>query len=611
MKILSLAILLGSTAASAAQVWTAPAAQKIRPQTPAGSASTAKLSAAQNEFESVHVVVTGQASGVSMSLASLDDGRGNVISGRDVVLYREALIEVKRPSGQDGATGQWPDALVPDVDPIAGEKRNAFPFDVPEGESRAVLIDLHVPEAAPAGTYRGTVQVSGGVVAQVPIELTVWDFAIPSTSTLRSSFGLSWNGPCLGNGDAGCANWKDEEALRARYVQAALDNRISISSPALAVPVDGDGTADWTEYDLYAGPFIEGTAPTRLAGAKLTSVQLVAKGTQAALGAWAKHFHEKGWFASLFDYACDEPPLTCAWKDLPARLLASHAADPQLQTLVTTTAAHARENGIEGIDLLAPVINFMDDKAGTQLAGSQRAQYPGTVWWYQSCMSFGCQGVGGEYGASAEQTGWPSYAIDTDGTRNRAMEWLSFTYAISGELYYETAEAFAGDAWIDQGAFGGAGDGTLFYPGTPARIGGTTSIPIESLRMKGIRDGMEDHELLALAARLGLGAQALQIAQGVYPKTYLATTSPAAIDAARAELAGLILHALGKGRAPPVTDSRPAPAAAAPAPHALPAGGCSTSSTGGGSASLFGAFAAAFASLRARRRKRSHGLRRC
>src|SRR5919205_1825522 len=95
---------------------------------------------------------------------------------------------------------------------------------------------------------------------------------------------------------------------------------------------------------------------------------------------------------------------------------------------------------------------------------------------------------------------------------------------------------FLGDPWVSQSAFGGTGDGTLFYPGTTARIGGQTEIPVESLRLKGLRDGMEDYELLHLAQTLGLGAQALAIAQGVYPKTYQAASSPAAVDTARAEL---------------------------------------------------------------------------
>src|SRR5712664_4995047 len=86
--------LLAAGSASAAQVWVAPAAQKIRPsaQPPAGAAAAAKLAAAKNEFEAFQVVVTGQANGVSMNLESLTDGAGHSISGRDVVLYREGLI---------------------------------------------------------------------------------------------------------------------------------------------------------------------------------------------------------------------------------------------------------------------------------------------------------------------------------------------------------------------------------------------------------------------------------------------------------------------------------------------------------------------------------------
>src|ERR1700748_2195313 len=148
------------------------------------------------------------------------------------------------------------------------------------------------------------------------------------------------------------------------------------------------------------------------------------------------------------------------------------------------------------------------------------------MWWYQSCMSFGCSGVSSSMDSSGE-TGWPTMAIDADATRNRAMEWMSFAYNIQGELYYETTQAyFSGDPWTNEYNFGGNGDGTLFYPGTTAKIGGQTEIPVESLRLKMVRDGMEDYELLAMAKSLGLGAQATQIAQGVYPKTYQATATP-------------------------------------------------------------------------------------
>jgi Domain of unknown function (DUF4091) len=541
--------LLAAGSASAAQVWVAPAAQKIRPnaQPPAGATAAAKLAAAKNEFEAFQVVVTGQAASVSMTIENLSDGAGHTISGRDVVLYREALINVPSPTGGDGAAGMWPDALIPDVDPIAGEKRNAFPFDVPANESRAVLVDIHAPQSTPAGKYVGTLHVMGGVTQDVPVELTVWDFEVPSTSTLRTAFGMAWNGPCMGHGDAGCGGGDADQALRARYVQAALDNHVSIHQPYFTSTVDTSGNENWGIFDQYSARFLDGTADMRLKGAKLTSVSVNGAPNANVVRGWSNHFKAKGWTATtLFDYVCDEPPLTCQWSDIPGRIAQVKAGDPNMPTLVTTTTWDAQSHGVSGIDLFVPVINFVEGKPGTELASDQRSKFGADTWWYQSCMSFGCSGVGGGLDGSGE-TGWPTYAIDSDATRNRAMEWLSFSYDMQGELYYEvTMSFFGGDPWVNQTAFGGTGDGTLFYPGTTSRIGGQTEIPIESLRLKGIRDGMEDYELLNLAKQLGMGDQAKAIAQGVYPKTYQATTTPAALDSARAELAGLILHALGK-----------------------------------------------------------------
>jgi Domain of unknown function (DUF4091) len=576
-------VFLAGSASEAARVWTAPAAVKVRPQTqpPQAANATAAIAAAKNEFESFHVVVTGPATGVSMSLEGLGDGKGHSISGRDVTLYREALINVPQQTGGDGAVGIWPDALVPDIDPIVGEKRNAFPFDVPAGESRAVLVDIHVPADAAPGTYQGTLNVAGGVSAQVPVTLTVWDFAVPSTSTLRSAFGMTWNGPCMGHGDGSCSNYVYEEKLRARYMQAALDNHISITIPVLGSPIGRDGTGNWSDFDTYAGPFLDGTANTRLAGAKLTAMQIVGDGTQTAVvKAWSDHLKAKGWIKPLFNYICDEPPLTCRWTDINnPRIANSRAGDPAIPTLVTTTTDEAAQNGITGIDLFVPVVNFMEDRPGTPHAGSQRAKYGTVVWWYQSCMSFGCSGVGPGYDYSGG-SGWPTYAIDSDATRNRAMEWMSFSYDISGELYYETTQAyFSGDPWVKQFDFGGSGQGTLFYPGTTDRIGGHTEIPIESFRMKMIRDGMEDYELLALAKQLGLGDQAKQIAKGVYPATYESTSSPAALDSARFQLAQLILRAMGKDAPPQHSTTGDIGNVGPPvqAGTAYPAGGCASS----------------------------------
>lgn len=41
---------------------------------------------------------------------------------------------------------------------------------------------------------------------------------------------------------------------------------------------------------------------------------------------------------------------------------------------------------------------------------------------------------------------------------------------------------------------GGNGEGTLFYPGRPDKIGGNDHIPVSSLRLTLIREGNEDYE---------------------------------------------------------------------------------------------------------------------
>jgi Domain of unknown function (DUF4091) len=523
-------------------VWTATSVEKIRPSAVARGTASAHVSAARNELEAAQIAVTGPASNVSATATDLAGPGGTIPAPR---LYREALLDLVNPSGLDGATGTWPDGLVPDVDEIVGEKRNAFPFSVPAGETRALWAEVLVPEGAAPGDYAGSVQVSwDGGGATVPFTLTVWPFTLPAKPSLRTAFGFSWGAILSGHGiPVGDAFYR----LRARYGVFALDHRITLSH------ID-DSSTSLDHFVSYYGPSIDGTAGTRLDGARMTAVELMGDAS-----AWASTFRAHGWLDRLFQYTCDEPPITCAWSDIPVRARAAKAADPSFRTLVTTTLQEADANGVtSSIDLMVPVINYLDDKPGSQFAGDQRPKYDAflagsplrEVWAYQSCMSHGCAGsvnFGNPGAADYYYTGWPSYSIDATAVRNRAMQWLLFRYRLSGELYYETTQAYAQDAWTNQWAFGGNGDGTLFYPGTPARIGGTTHVPVASMRLKLIRDGMEDYEYLALLARSGGEAEARAIADALFPHPYETSASPLAFLAAREQLARKIIARVAPG----------------------------------------------------------------
>jgi hypothetical protein len=556
--LVTLVALATTTPALAQSVWVTASSQKIRPTDASGAAASASLEAAGNEFEAFHLVVNGGPGGagaVSVAADALGGANGAVID--DVRVYREAWYTTTTPSYQTSAPGRWPDAMIPAVDEIDNQPRNAFPWDVPANEQQPVFVEYHVPPNAPAGWYHGVVHVTGGVTADVAVKLYVHAFSLPSTASIRSAFGLGYLDPCTAHfgGYAQCGSDAGVESLNNKYARFALDHRISISDVVATVPAaNADGSYDWSGFDALYSPMLDGTMAGRLAGARLTSLRYQWTVDQPHFAEWAKHFRAKGWFDRTFDYTCDEPPYGCKWTDIAPRAAMVHGADPQFEVLVTTPLADATTNGVLGsIDTLVPTDNWIDPMPPAPNLRSTYDAWLGQapqhrVWMYHACDSHSCDGPGGP----TEST-WPSYMIDGPATLNRAFEWQSWRERVSGELYYDTTYAFTrGDAWTNQYWFGGHGDGTLFYPGTPAKIGGTSHIPIASLRLKMIREGQEDYEYFKLLADAGDPAMADAEAATLSPHAYQNESDPAAIDASRHRMA-LRIEQL-TGQTPPPMD---------------------------------------------------------
>ena len=527
------------------------ALDKVRPSASAPVAVEAAIEAARNEFEPFQIVVHGEedgATGVSAVASDLVSADGSAISASEITLFREALYQVVVPSSTEGAAGLWPDPLIPDVDPVFGEKRNAFPFDVPPGQARAIWVEVYVPLGTPAGIYEGQVTVTGGGLGSVavPVTLRVRGFDLPSTATLRSAYGMGWDDGCVAHAGSyvGCGGDAGIDHYHQLYALAALDHRVSLETVVYY-------WGDTERFDALYAPLVEGTAPTRLPGARLTSIRA---GGPADVGSWQQLFDERGYGTVLFDYTCDEPPHGCLWESIAPAAAPYQAAG--VPTLVTTDLGDATAQGLTGaIDILTPLLQIVHGKDDID----HRPEYDAflalsphkRLWWYQSCISHGC-GSGCSPTTETWYSGWPSYVIDVSAIQNRAMEWLSFSYDITGELYFQTTHLLE-TAWESSCDFSGNGDGTLFYPGTPARVGGTGDIPITSIRLKLIREGMEDYEYLALLSTLGDEELARAQASAVFPKPFLVgATAPATLYEARAALADRIEELLGGG---PVTCS--------------------------------------------------------
>ena len=114
---------------------------------------------------------------------------------------------------------------------------------------------------------------------------------------------------------------------------------------------------------------------------------------------------------------------------------------------------------------------------------------------------------------------------------------------MGGELYwsinYADTNMNTQGAWVNQWIAGGNGDGTLTYRGTPDRIGGTTEVPLASVRLKAIRDGQEDLLYMA-AAEVAVGRQAVLAAIApLITAGFAFADDPAALAAAREALGDL------------------------------------------------------------------------
>jgi hypothetical protein len=565
----ALACLLGLTAAAAAPAPAAPGGASIgvydslatlRPDrsAPAGASSQASISAAQNEAESFQLLIkagSGGLRGLNVEAATPLTGPGGaVLPASALTIYRQGYYKVTQRSDSEGDTGLWPDALIPKRDNLYGESRNAFPIDVPGGGQAAVWVDVLVPRSQLPGLYRGSLLVgsSSGAVGNVPLSVNVLPFSLPSTSTLKSAFLASSGQICSAfTGSSSCGRDSDKAwQLQALFAATGLNNRVTIARPYAGGPTS-------SRFGRYAAPLIQGTDPrVLLPGARLTSVEMwwrgcVVEGGQC-LADWRKAASQYGFSDRFFLYNCDEPESRSSdWEQCKQTARLAEQQWPGVRKLVTSSIRNAETQGATSqINTLAPLINHIAYPGG----GNQRSSYDNflsgdssrELWLYNSCRSHGCSGVPVD---SRETVGWPGYAIDAPASQARAMGWMAFAYKATGELYYNTTQSLA-TATTNQYVSGGNGDGNLFYAGTPTgahgsiAIGGAHDIPIESIRLKRLRDGREDYEYLHLLARQNRAGEAASIVQGLFGSTstaaYNATVSGSSLSSARARLAAAI-----------------------------------------------------------------------
>ena len=560
--IVIIGLFIAAPATAAVDVTAAPSTTKVlKDGSFTGGADVVRLAAAKNEYEGFQVVIRADGAGlagVDLTISDLAGPDGAVIPAAAAERYLEYYVYIDFPSPCDiygfntdcashpltylRTAGWYPDALVPFVDPYDdAHPPVAAPFDVPAGDLQTVFVDLHVPADAIPGDYAGTVTVTAGdePLATLPLALTVWDFDLPVERHVGTSYGMGLNLCSHYHGGPEGLSGEAQVRVERNYEWELHRHRVDFTTHKgpLTFEMDAQGAllpVDFTGYDAYMAPRLDGSYYPDGAPLARFNVGAFRPGhgmmglSEAAYAQAAKvmaeHLQEKGWLDEAWLYASDEPWLPGHWESYDkinhdAALLHSETDLWEGHVLVTGPWQQALD---AVVDIWCPVTPMFGNTWWPEGSWAPAEKYPelleaGRELWFYAC--------------NANFPAFMGYDVDTRiGWEPRLLKWGAWREGATGFLYWRVSYWQSQDPWhvlVNLPQFGELysrqGDGILLYPGDHDGTKGTGSPahvqldgPVVSYRLKQIRDGLEDWEMLILADALGGGDWARAQVDGVY-----------------------------------------------------------------------------------------------
>lgn len=504
-------------------VWTAPTLHRVGMSDAAGGGTEVNLSAARDEYQSFQIVVTGapnDLSNVNVKISDLEAPGKEVIPRTSFTLYREKYVYVSASSPNWGGPnkpkgpGWYPDALIPFTDPetgkpLSGATLTAVPFNVKAGNNQPIWVDLLVPQNALPGQYAGTYTVTsdqGEFTGR--ISLTVWNFSLPTTPSLKTAFLFSHAG-----------------TVEAQ--QELLRNKISPSAtPASQMP-------------LMKGRGLSATDTGPFSGADVGNCKMA---PAPSVGQFKSRTAGQQPGVLLYDYSADE---------------IGHCTN--LYPTIQQWANNMHQAGISNLVSISPTPGLYSDGSGTGRSAVD-------IWVLLPVMYNNAQTEVDHvlkkgdsvwsYNTLVQDAYSPKWEIDFDPIDFRIQPgFINQSLNLTGLLYWRI-DRWTSDPWNNvnnKGAFSSAnypGEGMLVYPGEQVGVKGV----VASMRLKWLRDGVEDYEYLQILKNLGKGDVALKIARSVGPDWTHWSRDPGAIESARQQL-GQAINEIMNSSARPVATS--------------------------------------------------------
>ena len=492
------------------------------------------ISCARNEVESFQVVVKaqyGMLHKVDASLSQLTNKAGNTLPSGCVELFSGAFIPVRIPDPRsDMQPGMWSDALVPRMDPYTGEpvqgpkwSKQGFKgerfrgryFDVWENQQQPLWVDVSVPKDAAPGIYTGlfTVWAENADSVNIPVKIEVWDFALPDGPTLENHFGgFSRAASFFGLK----ADSEEFLLIEDRFIEMMAAHRIDPPLPRrLNPPIGDDGSVHFDkDLDKRISAFVDKYHLTDIEVPRAPFPDMLGVNRSKAAAfyrSWYNYLEQKGWGERAYLYMFDETLKPESYEKVRQLGAFVGEVEPNLRRLVIESPypRHPNSGTLDGsLDIWCSLFGYIDE------ASIERVQKNGDEVWLYTALVQSIPKFHPNYETyPADEYPFldvienverpPYWEIDFSLLSYRIAPWLNYRYGATGLLYWSTCywgsspprnpwdNPTHGDHWN--------GEGMLFYPGTDAGING----PIASVRLKNLRDGMEDYEYFVLLKNRG------------------------------------------------------------------------------------------------------------
>jgi hypothetical protein len=509
-----------SMAASAPfPVWVQSGLLRVGKTDAPGSTSSINLVSGRGETVDTQVIVQAPTTGLTnmnLSTSALVGPGGVTIPASNITLYREYYITVTGTANYGGGSnpplgsGTYPEPLIPFDDPETGAPLcgtsaalKACNASVNPGQNQPYWIDISVPREAafsPPGSYTGTISVSADQGnATIPVTLMVGSFALPVQPSELSLWTL-WS-PAPGDTLTSL-----DHALMRNKVMGSYDEAADAASDIANFGLNRSGLNLFYHIEIRCNGSYSSLPSTS---------QINAAATKFPPG------------LVLDFYVADElNGCKSAYAVLKAMGRNAHAANSNIKTLMTINKPDPNlfNEGDErsAIDHWV-LLDSVEQWPTLPLTGG------GDLWSYTSCNT----GSGNA----------PEWMVDYPPINERIQAgFLNWTQGATGILYYRADGWTAGNtigSWNNVnttacgGGMGRPGDGIFVYP--PGPIGSTEPAP--GIRLKAIRDGIQDYEYAQILKNLGQSTFLNSVIEPIAASWANWSRHPAALENARLQLA--------------------------------------------------------------------------